>query len=54
MSLSNLFKEIESLRKEIEEVKKEYYTSIKPLLQELVGELKKLNNNIERLLQYER
>jgi phage host-nuclease inhibitor protein Gam len=60
MSLSDVFKtlkEISEMKKEIEKVKEEYYDYVKPLIEEflkprlneLIEELKRLNKNIEQL-----
>jgi phage host-nuclease inhibitor protein Gam len=60
MSLSDVFKalkELSEMKKEIEKVKEEYYDYVKPLIEEflkprlneLIEELKRLNKNIEQL-----
>jgi phage host-nuclease inhibitor protein Gam len=60
MSLSDVFKAIKELgemKKEIEKVKEEYYEYLKPLIEEflkpklneLIEELKRLNKNVEQL-----
>jgi len=61
MSLSDVFKalkELSEMKKEIEKVKEEYYDYVKPLIEEflkprlneLIEELKRLNKNIEQLI----
>jgi len=61
MSLSDVFKtlkEFSEMKKEIEKVKEEYYDYVKPLIEEflkpkmneLIDELKRLNSNLEKLV----
>jgi phage host-nuclease inhibitor protein Gam len=61
MSLSDVFKalkELSEMKKEIEKVKEEYYDYVKPLIEEflkpklneLIEELKRLNSNLEKLV----
>jgi phage host-nuclease inhibitor protein Gam len=61
MSLSDVFKalkELGEMKKEIEKVKEEYYDYVKPLIEEflkpklneLIEELKRLNSNLEKLV----
>jgi hypothetical protein len=52
MSISEAFKALVELRKELADVKREYYTFIKPLLEDVLKELRRLNENIERLREW--
>ena len=47
MSVSEAFKALSELRKE-------YYTYIKPLLERVLSELERLNENIERLREWKK
>ena len=49
MSFIELVQLLREMIKELKDVREEYYAELKPLLKELLDEIRKLNRNLERI-----